>query len=315
MDKRAYTSASTYPLKLLRHDIISSIAKNKMISPVHVQLNPTNRCNLKCEFCSCANKDDHEMPISQAYDILSRYYKMGMRALTISGGGDPMCYPWINDIIEFCNKLDVEVGLVTNGILLSKLDCALDLKWCRISIDCKHLLSQDTVQRMFDMEHVDWALSYVLHPHDYSNLTRAIMLANELKVTHIRIVDDILSKEESKIDHARDLVEKHGIDTSRVIWQGRKDSTTGCKECRIGLIKPNIDAWGNVYPCCGVQYSRANPDLNFNQEYSLGADYEGIVAKQVVFDGTKCDVCYYCQYNSMLSSVLDAQDVQHGAFV
>lgn len=315
MDKRAFTSASTYPVKLLKHEIVSEISRTKRIIPIHVQLNPTNKCSLKCEYCSCANKDDHEMPIEQAIDIVDRYYALGMRALTITGGGDPMCYPYINDLIAYCNSFDIEVGLVTNGVLLNRLERTSELTWCRISVDGRHLLSSDTINKIISMPFMDWALSYVLHPHDYANLTRAIIIANELEMTHIRVVDDILSKDESKINHARSIVEAHGINTKRVIWQGRKDSTPGCKECRVGLIKPNIDAHGDVYPCCGVQFSKANPDKRFNPEYSLGNDYEGIVEEQKIFDGTKCDVCYYCQYNAMLCSIIEAQDMQHEWFV
>lgn len=315
MDKRAYTSASAYPVKLLRHEVISFMTEKKMIMPFHLQLNPTNKCNLKCEFCSCANKDDFEMPIEQAIGIVSTYYRMGMGALTISGGGDPMCYPKINELISFCNRLNIKVGLVTNGVLLHLLNKNLNLTWCRISVDGKHLLTREAIQKIIDMPHVDWAMSYVLRPHDYSNLTRAVIIANELDMTHIRVVDDILSKEESKIDHARSIIEAHGIGASKIIWQGRKDHTPGCKECRIGLLKPNIDAHGNVYPCVDVQYSRSNPDLTFNEEFSLGNDYEGIVARQQVFDGSKCDICYYCQYNTLLGAIIEAQDVEHGEFL
>lgn len=318
MDKRAFTSASTYPVKLLQYEVVSDIARYQRIRPLHLQLNPTNRCNLKCKFCSCSNKDNHEMPIEQAYDILYRYYAMGTKALTISGGGDPMCYPGINDLIKAASNIGhggIQVGLVTNGVLLPRLDKGLQIKWCRISVDGDHLISNETIDKIKEMPHVDWAFSYVLQPHNYSNLTRAVLLANELNLTHVRVVDDILSKEESKINHAREILERHGIDLSRVIFQGRKDHTPGCKECRIGLIKPNIDAHGDVYSCCGIQYSKATPDLNFNKEFSLGNDYEGIVERQIVFDGTKCDVCYYCQYNAMLGSILEAQDIEHGKFI
>lgn len=258
------------------------------------------------------------MPVDQAYDIVARYHKMGARAITITGGGDPMCYPWINDLLRACTTVGytgMKIGLVTNGILLPRLDSTQKIKWCRISVDGKHLLSKESVDKIISMPHVDWALSYVLRPHDYSNLTRAILIANELKMTHIRVVDDILSKEESRIDHAKEIIDKHGIDISRVIWQGRKDSTPGCKECRIGLIKPNIDAHGDVYSCCGLQYARSNPDLAYLKELSLGNDYEAIVQEQRIFDGSKCDVCYYCLYNSMLGSILEAQDIEHGRFI
>lgn len=319
MEKSSYTSASVFPVKLLQDQVVTEIARDGIIRPIHLQLNPTNKCNLKCDFCSCKNKDDHEMPIEQALDILQRYSKLGVKAVTITGGGDPLCYPHINRLIDACRHFGhsgMEVGLVTNGILLDTLDKDLHLKWCRISVDGTHLLSKEALRKIQDMPQVDWALSYVLYPKRYSNLPTAIMLANELDMTHIRVVDDILSKEDSLIEPAKELMYKYpSIDTDKVIWQGRKESTRGCKKCRIGLIKPNIDPHGNVYPCCGIQYSKNKPDLNFHYDFSLGHDYEDIVYSQKIFDGSKCDRCYYCQYNQLLGSMIEARGCDHRWFV
>jgi molybdenum cofactor biosynthesis enzyme MoaA len=74
------------------------------------------------------------MTLDQVSNILERFRALGTMAVTISGGGDPLCHPNINEIIRKCKELNLEVGLVTNAILLSRLDTDLDIKWCRISL-------------------------------------------------------------------------------------------------------------------------------------------------------------------------------------
>ena len=314
MNTSSYTSASVFPLKLFDPAIIQSI-KGGYIPPVHLQLNPTNRCNLKCKFCSCANKDDHEMSYDQAKDILERFKLLGTKAITLTGGGEPLCHPSINAIIAYCNMLALEVGLVSNGVLLDSLDDSLDIRWCRISLSGSNTLSKKIYNKIKSMPHVDWAFSYVLKAHDYSNITNCITLANDLNVTHIRIVDDILSEEESKIGHAREIIEAHGIDTSRVIWQGRKTYTAGTKSCLISLLKPSIDAHGNVYPCCGCQYASVNPSLNFSKEFNMGYDYESLYLYQANFDGSACHRCFYSDYNNLLNAIKDSKSIEHRLFV
>lgn len=317
MNPSSFTSASTFPTKLLQPSVCCSITEWGSIYPIHIQLNPTNKCNLKCKFCSCMNKDDHEMPVEQAYTVLYRFQKLGARAVTITGGGEPLMHSGINDIIRSCETVGhvgMEVGLVTNGILLDRLDSTLKIRWCRISVSGEHLINSAAKDKILSMPHVDWAMSYVLQEHNYATLTNAIIIANELGLKHVRVVDDILSNK-TFIEHAKYIVQSHGIDTSRVIWQGRKEYTKGCIKCLISLIKPNIDAHGNVYPCCGVQYAQEKPSLNFSKEYCMGDDYEAIWQQQAYFDGSVCDKCYYCSYNNLLGSMIETSSIEHGAFI
>ena len=52
--RKSYASASEFPTKLVH---ISVTDKERNIKPIHVNFYPTNKCNLKCKFCSCADRD------------------------------------------------------------------------------------------------------------------------------------------------------------------------------------------------------------------------------------------------------------------
>jgi len=314
MNTLSFTSASVFPVKLLNPKIIESVCGHH-IQPTHVQLNPTNKCNLKCSFCSCSGKDDTEMTLEQVYNILERLHKLGVKAVTISGGGDPLCHPNINEIIKKCSELSIEVGLVTNAVLLSKLEEDLKIKWCRISLSGENLISNNTKNKIKRMPQVDWAFSYVIIPNNYSNVVEAVNLANELNLTHMRIVDDILDPSISYLDDIKKLLRGNSLDDSKVIYQGRKEYTAGTKSCLISLIKPSIDAHGLVYPCCGVQYALPEPSRDYSSLFCMGDNYEDIWEKQKFFDGSICEKCYYESYNNLLNSMWHLGDIQHANFV
>jgi len=54
--KDSYTAADAFPIKVLKN----SILQNGKIKPFHIQLYPTNVCNLNCSFCSCANRNRND---------------------------------------------------------------------------------------------------------------------------------------------------------------------------------------------------------------------------------------------------------------
>ena len=98
----SYTSASAIPMKiLLDKGLIDVMTKRKKIFPRHIQLNPTNKCTRNCWWCSCSRRDQtSQLTYTQIVSIMRRFKKLGCRAVTITGGGDPLCHLRINDIID-----------------------------------------------------------------------------------------------------------------------------------------------------------------------------------------------------------------------
>jgi len=58
--KTSFTAADSMPLKvLLDKDLVHHAHHDNRLTPVHIQFLPTNKCNMNCDFCSCAERDQN----------------------------------------------------------------------------------------------------------------------------------------------------------------------------------------------------------------------------------------------------------------
>lgn len=329
----SYLSANTFPIKIfLNHELIASILKDGKIIPIHLQLIPTNRCNFKCDFCSCANKNDAEqLTFAQYKKIITKAAKAGCSAVTITGGGEPLAHPNIGEIIEDLHRRKIEIGMTTNGSLIKKLTKKqLNMfTWIRISAgdsmekNLKRVgrtLEQhlgDIAEAVLQAPKVAWAFSYVyMTKPKLDMMEKFIKFANKYKFAHVRVTPDILDLVNvPDIDKVERMVKRRKIDDSKVVYQARQSFEHGSKNCLISLLKPLIGADGLVYPCCGTQYAKKNPlkDNDKSMAVCRAEDIDKFFAGQIPFDGSKCVKCYYNEYNRLLKAVLDG--VQHKKFV
>lgn len=295
----SYTSANGFPIKLLKDvDLLKSINEREFIPLRHLQLCPTNRCNQSCEFCSCMDRDKKlELSLDEIKDVVTTAWLYGCKGITITGGGEPLLYSSLQQVIDYCIELKIKVGLVTNGIKLENMPN--NVSWCRVSFDPNRTLPLNIEEVVKAHPEVDWAFSYVLYKES-NNLREMVELANKLNFTHVRIVSDILNPDITLMDKAKKLLK--GID-GRVIYQPRTNPTYGRKKCLISLLKPIIGADGKIYPCCGIQYAKRNILKDFNSD--MGTDLNDIIVNQKYFDGSQCEVCYYDNYNFLLNSLLE----------
>jgi organic radical activating enzyme len=319
MDTASYTAAAVLPAKLFCDNGVLEAVRNHKISPVHVQINPTNKCPLKCAFCSCANREtDREMSYDELCAISEKFITLGAKAFTITGGGDPLAHEHIGKYVNWLHSKGVAAALVTNGVLFKNHDLSFieHLTWCRVS------LSDDRDLRPAELEEAikhktDWSFSYVLTKPSLPRIIRAIEFANEHNFTHIRIVDDIINNLSTTMDRIRRTIEDNGIDCGRVIWQGRKTYTRGHKRCLVSLLRPNVDIYGNLTGCCGIQYASNPPALDFTRAFRV-CDAKGIekaYQEQKYFDGSICERCYYSDYNEALNAMWNAGDLHHQEFL
>jgi len=320
INSSSFTSASTIPAKLFCDpDLVPAISK-KHIKPVHIQVNPTNKCPLNCSFCSCKNRNkDLELPIDTLINATEKFIKLGTKAVTITGGGDPLAYEHLSDYIRYLRSKDVKVGFVTNGVLFKQTDTDFFkyVTWCRVSLSDEYKLINPKLEHIVSNTPIDWSFSYVLCPSTkIENLVAAINFANGHKFTHVRIVDDILNTTVSKIDTIRDQLH-HLTDDKIVIYQGRKTYTRGHKRCLISLLKPNIGPNGYIYACCGIQYAKNPPSLDFSLQDAMGGldDIERLWKNQDSYNGSDCEKCYYSDYNNVLNTIWDSADLNHKEFI
>ena len=313
MNKSSFTSADAIPIKLLYHN------KLKHFSPIHIQWIPTNHCNLKCICCSCKNRDKKkEMDFAVTSNVIEEFAKCGVKAVTLTGGGEPLMYPDIEDTIDTFIGCGINVGLVTNGLLLHKIHKSTleKLMWCRISsMDERDLTNiyRKKLKGVVQSTTIDWAFSHVVsaNPNLFA-IKRLIEFANQQEFTHVRLVSDLLNT--SQVDTTFSLIHKHlkGID-QKVIYQPR-DKPKKCKSCLIGYIKPLIGPDFKMYHCCGVQYALKEKSLDLPDSLMMGVatDLNSIYQTAKPFS-VNCTACYYTCYNDILGAI--QKGISHKDFV
>ena len=321
--KTSYSAAGEIPLKVILNDNIrNSLQNGGMIPMTHIQLIPTNKCNLNCPWCSCSNRDKtQELSAGQIYDVMSDAKDCGCEACSITGGGEPLLHPEINRIISDIHMLGIEVGVVTNGTQFDKLlpETYDYITWIRISSGDHRDFPKayyDSLKKVVERgAEVDWGFSHVVSAKpNFKTIACVVDFANEFDFTHVRLVPDLLDLDNVSMDGVKAILHTRGIDDSLVNYQDRQSFTHGRKECLISLLKPVVDAEGYITPCCGSQYALANPSLDFEKTMRMGevGELKRIYLQQENFDGSKCVKCYYDHYNTLLASM--RKTIKHKKF-
>ncbi len=325
-NKKSYTSADTLPVKLIQNpDVLKSIQENGYIPPVHAQVILTNKCNLNCNFCSCSMDDrETEMSLTMVLELIGILKECGTKAVTITGGGEPLLHPYFSGIVTAFNDAGIKVGLVTNGLLLPKVQAQIlnKITWIRISHSSDRPFSgeyQTLLSNTVKLGHsVDWAFSYVATKNTTAeDVIPVIRFADILEFTHVRLVADLFHPKEVDMRLLESSIKKN-IDDSIVIYQPRQFPEKGSSNCLIGLLKPLIDASGMVYACCGVQYALKEPSRRLPFELCLGiaSKLKLITRDSLPLNGSICERCYYGGYNRTLQSMISFSDnINHKDFV
>ncbi|MEI6212832.1 MAG: radical SAM protein [Desulfuromonadales bacterium] len=130
-------------------DKLDSLAADnpQILAPLHVRVKPTNVCNHDCWYCAYRRdtiqlgKDmsvrDH-IPESKMIELVDDFIDMGVKAVTFSGGGDPLCYPYLMKTVLRLAGAGIKIAALTNGALLSGEIAELfasNGSWIRVSMD------------------------------------------------------------------------------------------------------------------------------------------------------------------------------------
>jgi len=313
-----YTAAGVMPWKLLRS---KDAIQDGRIVPVHLQLIPTNKCNGNCSWCSCREVDRSlELDYNEIRKILQYFNKLGTKAITITGGGEPTIHPHIKDILIDAKALDMNCGIVTNGIHWSQESSDLNipnntLTWLRISVtdtedsyDFKSIVNLCT-----RLAEVDIGISFTVTKHVNVNIARdtCVLAEHFNNITHVRFVQDILTAKDPIVNEQMNEVERNCKHlTDKAIFQRRSSFTPGEPNCLISKLKPVINCDGYVYPCCGAQYAT---EKKYTMPESLRMCKWQEYKSAPAFDGSICKVCYYNDYNECLTHLLEP--IVHERFV
>lgn len=129
------------PDKIFAHmDRVQEWLKTGESRPIVFEMDMANACNHKCPHCFGFHpeRDSSRIPLDRARSILLQMRDLGARAVTFTGGGEPLVNPDTLPAVEFARSLGLDVAFITNGQTLNKKNADVILNncvWVRISLD------------------------------------------------------------------------------------------------------------------------------------------------------------------------------------
>ena len=115
-------------------------ARDGVPKPVMFHVCLTNRCQLACPFCCYRDRVGCEvMPIDRILKFVDDCDRLGTRTWELTGGGEPLLYPWLDELLDKLFQARFAVGLMTNGLGLERVKNPGAFRWIRVSL---HALEQ-----------------------------------------------------------------------------------------------------------------------------------------------------------------------------
>lgn len=165
--------------KIMHHpEALQALRERRHQNPTVIHFMPALACNQRCSFCSYGHRmesdgpeqrgwknmalmSDAYLPADKARELVADWVSMGLKAVELTGGGEPLIWPHVDEWFQAMARTQIDVGLVTNGTALTaqraKLFAATNWKWARVSIDAGSVEDYTTTRRVSSLH---WDLAW-----------------------------------------------------------------------------------------------------------------------------------------------------------
>jgi MoaA/NifB/PqqE/SkfB family radical SAM enzyme len=282
--------------------------------------------------------------------VLRDIAEMGVKAVTFSGGGEPLMYPHIVPTMQSILDSKIDLSIITNGHLLSaeRAEVLSHAKWVRFSFDASRAETYSLIRKIplaahgvvcGNMENFakiknpqcELGVNFVINHENFAEILEAAELVKSLGANHIkfsaRITKDLHEYHAHFKDKAIELVHKAkdlcADKRFKVINKYEEDFDTAMvfhrtyKKCYIKDVFTVIAADSKVYFCHDKAYVSTGVvgDLSKMGFKELWYSPE-VIKRYEEFDA--CEECnHHCVFddrNMMLNSYFD-MDMNHVNFI
>jgi len=326
------------PYRILFHkDRLEKFYNDEFFVPVSIGVNLTNVCNFNCVWCAEREYRKKFSTSSLAYDTVLKLVedlgKLGVKAITWDGGGEPTQHPEFFNIFSSLNS-KLQHGLITNGSALYKFPkkVADTFSYIRVSLDSGtskthsklHGVKREVFSKiLFGISKLKnegykgiIGVSYIVSPDNVEEIVTAASVVKNAGADYIQFKP--LRGEDSKVcivDANKFLEETYSLNSdSFSVFATRLndsvgfDKNRGYKFCYAHRFVGAISANGAVELCChskhfkkSLEFGNINNDSFYNIWKSKKRnDVIKIVEKNPKFVESVCPYCRMDVINKML---------------
>lgn len=210
--------------------IFYAILKNKIFGkniPLRAVLKITKRCNLRCRHCLEYKFQEKELSLEKVKYMLKKLAKAGTVHLSINGG-EPLIRKDIGKIIKYAKKLNMGVGITTNGTFVpKKINDLRGIEFLGISLDGpKHIHD------------------YLRGAGQFEEVIKALKIAKRHGIKNIYIntvLTKIICEKLEYIDEMVKIAKRHGVKCNFVTMYGNVREGSGISKPSSAQLKKVLE--------------------------------------------------------------------------
>lgn len=347
-------------LKIFHHvEALKKLERGERLAPIYIRIKPTNCCNHKCYYCSYADnalglrdsvRKQDQISWDKMQEIIQDMKDMGVKAVTFSGGGEPLVYPYIVEAMKKILEAGIDLSIITNGQLLKdeRARVLTQAKWVRISCDAvqagtyakiRNLPEDALLEVWHNIEQFakskpdtcELGVNFVIHHENYKEIYAMAKKMKSLGVNHIkyaaRITKDLFEYHEPFKNEAVSQVEQAKRDFEdknfRIIDKYASDFDTAMvferkyKKCYINQIFTVIAADSKIYFCHDKAYVSSGVVADLKETSLREAWFSSEVCERYKTFNAEKECCHHCVYDdrNLLLNSFFSLDQKHINFI
>lgn len=295
---------------------IADYKNKKRIFPITIEIDLTNRCNHRCDFCFYAEHigtelDRPSLDTTLLMKRLKEAKNLGTKAISFTGGGEPTIHSDYIKIIKYAKELGFDLGTITNGSTITErnVDEYIDnLQWIRFSISGGDRESYNKVQgvNQFDKildnlrlisrrktekeSNLNIGVRTLVTPDNVHTLTNMANIIKDLKIDYFQLAPDQYTsdkgkfwnnKETQKIFHqVKEILSENNIKLLTTTFMESQENLDKPTTCYAHFFMLVITAEGQVTFC---KSARGEPDFYIGNilEKSLKEIWDDPITKKI----------------------------------
>ena len=240
----------------------------------------TNSCNMKCKHCMnwSVQNSNTGFEKNQILKLINELYENNTEEIYISGG-EPLLYPYIDEVILYANSLGIKVTLATNALEISNHLYAIKKGVQLVSISLDGIgethdkfrgvdgAFENCVEmfKLLKKNNIKTRISAMIWKENYEQLEDIISLAKECGVSKVNLAflipegraknDTIkmpIDKYKEIIDKVNNLKKRYKSDEFDIELRRTNILDEHSIDCPGGKNLIHINANGKVAPCSWI---------------------------------------------------------------